>query len=1294
LPVSKSISPDTVENQQRQTLQHKAVLELLIVTALLAVACSGFPPAFSFKSTTAPSGEAKPIGRETTPDDKTPRLGQAQDHTPAPSLWRKDLDQPIRFDHISLAQGLSQNSVFCILQDSMGFLWFGTQDGLNRYDGYQFEVYRPRPGDPNSLSHSSILAIHQDQQGLLWIGTNGGGLNRLDRETGRIVRYQHEPKNPHSLSGNSVYAIYGDRQGVLWVGTEGGLDRFEPLTNRFIHYQHKSQDPHSLGFNVVRSIYQDQEGTLWIGTDNGGLDRFDRETEQFTHYRHDPTNPHSLSNNVVTSIYEDGEGVLWVGTYGGGLNWFDRSTGQFHHYVHHPGNPDSLSSDLVRTIYQDQAGVLWIGTYGGGLNRFDRDTERFFRYQADLSNPGSLSDNFVGAIFEDKSGILWIGTLGGGINHIACAPQHFALYQAAPQSADGMQNSLSDSFVWSIFQDREGAFWIGTYGGGLNHFDRKSGSWSHYRHNPNDPTSLSNDTVRSIRQDRSGTLWIGTEGGLNRFEQETGRFIHYRYDPQDPNSLSHDVILTLYLDRADVLWIGTQNGLNRFDPAVGRSVRYQVEPGNPHSLSHNAVRAIHQGHSGTLWVGTEGGLNRFDRETEQFTRYLADPRNPHSLSNNHILSVYEDSAGTLWVGTFGGGLNRFERETETFTHYGEQDGLPSAVVYGILEEDAAPEQAPGYLWLSTNQGLSRFDPRTGTFTNYDVRDGLQSNEFNAGAYLKSHSGEMFFGGVNGFNAFYPDEVRPNPILPPIVLTSLKQGGEKVELGKAVESLKKVTFRWPNNFFEFEFAALNYCQPERNQYAYMLEGFDKSWNEIGTTRFGRYTNLPGGTYTLRLKASNNSGIWNKEGASIKVTIVPPLWERTWFRGLAILLLVGGVIGGYRLRVKSVEAQSRELERQVQERTSQLEALYRAEEKMHRHLHLDQVLQALVDVAVDLLHADESAVFVGAKDARGKEQKKLVMQVARGFSPEAMARLSSAWEEGMLGQVVTNGQPVFVEDTHSLGDSERTRVLQVIDSEGVRSFMHLPVQVNGKPFGVFHVGFGEPRAFSEDEQRLFLALAQRASLAIENAQLYEQAQELAALEERQRLARDLHDAVTQTLFSTSLIAEVLPRIWERNPDDGRRRLEQVRQATRSALAEMRTLLLELRPTGLAEADMGDLLRQLAEAVAGRARALVEVDIQGECTLPPDVHVTLYRIAQEALNNVAKHARARQALVQLCCQSSHVVLSIHDDGRGFDVEHVPPGRLGIGIMRERAEAIGARLEIESEPGQGTKVTVMWGG
>jgi ligand-binding sensor domain-containing protein/signal transduction histidine kinase len=1269
------------------------LLCLLLTVTLLTASCSYLPPALLGDQTATPIPDASP----------------GLPHPAAVALAaRPARGKELTFKRLSLEQGLSQSSVFAITQDAQGFMWFGTQDGLNKYDGYNFTVYRPVPGEADSLSSNYIQALYADEDGMLWIGTRGAGLDRMDRSTGEIVHFRPTPRDQHSLDSGNVLVIYEDRQDELWVGTEAGLNRFDRRNQQFDHYEHDVTDPSSLSYGAVRAIHEDGKGTLWIGTEGGGLNRFDREREEIINYQYDPTDPHSLSSNAVKAVYEDHEGNLWVGTGNGGLNRFDPLTGRFVHYRHNPLDPHSLGNDNIQAILEDRSGILWIGTSGGGLARYDRGNDRFINYEHDLGDPTSLSHNWVGAIYEDESGALWIGTWGGGLNRVDCAAEPFALHQASPADPAASQDGPSQNFVWSLFEDQDGALWVGTFGAGLDKYDRDTGLWEHYEHEPDNPYSLSHNIVRSIQQDPNGLLWIGTEGGgLNRFDPDDGQFTHYQNNPQEPGSLSTDAILTVYVDRSGTVWVGTWNGLNKLDRNTGRFVRYQHDSQSQNSLSNNVIRSIYQDRQGTLWIGTENGLNRFDPERETFARYYANPRDRHSLSHNSILSIMEDRLSVLWIGTFGGGLNRLDLDTETFSHYLESDGLPSNVVYGALEDEL------GFLWLSTNKGLSRFDPRSETFVNYDVTDGLQSNEFNAGAYVRTRDGEMFFGGVDGFNGFRPDRVTRNPYAPPVVLTTLQQAGVDLELGKPVESVDEVTLRWPNNFFEFGFVALSFCQPERNQYAYMLEGLDRDWVHAGKQRFGRYTNLAGKTYTLRIKASNNDGVWNEVGTAIRITVIPPFWATWWFRGGTILIVLVGAVAGYRLRVRSIEARSRQLETQVAQRTrelrqrtqelerrrQELEALYRADAELHRHLGLDEVLQALVDIAVDILQADKSSLLLWDK---GRER--MAMQVARGFRPEAVMAISFARDEGIAGEVVSTGEPVILEDAPSDPrlEAESHEIVDLVLAEGIRSCMFLPIKVEGEVFGVFNVNMIEPRAFGSDEQRLFMALAQRAAQAIDTAQLYEQSQELAVVEERSRLARELHDAVTQTLFSASLIAEALPELWESDPEEGRQLLVELRQLSRGALAEMRTLLMELRPTALAESDLAELLRQLGEAVTGQTGAPVSVSVENLCALPADVHVSLYRIAQEALNNVVKHANSSQVAVRLVCTPAasvndgdgrlRVELQVSDNGRGFDVDHIPPDRLGLSIIHERAQAIGAALTIDSQPGQGTVITVVW--
>ncbi|MCP4543236.1 MAG: GAF domain-containing protein [Chloroflexi bacterium] len=1264
----------------------------------------------------APVNQAT-MARESTPTPKGPDPdtdGQVGD---IPRVQRYARDNDIKFERISLEQGLSDSTIFCILQDSKGFMWFGTHDGLNKYDGYDFTVYRHDLEDPNSLSNNAVRSIYEDQFGTLWVGTDGGGLDRFDRGSERFVHYQNDPADFGSLSHNSVRAIYEDQSGMLWIGTGGGgLDRFDRETERFTHYRYDLNKPNSLSHNFVTSIYQDKSGMLWIGTNGGGFDRFDPESKEFVHHQANPedplglgdnyqvsTDPNSLSNNYVMTVYEDRLGNLWLGTRGG-LDKFDRESGQFIHYQTDSNDPNSLSHNRVSMIYEDRLGALWVGTGGGGLDRFDRENERFVHYQTNLDDPYSLSNDRVWSVYQDRSGVLWVGTGGGGINKFDRETEKFTHYQTNLNDPD----SLSHNNVTSIYKDRWGVLWVGTGGGGLNRFDQETGQFTHYQRDTSRFFSLSHNTVASIYQDRTGVIWIGTFGGLNRLNRESGRFVHYQNDPLDPYSLNGNNVRPICEDESDALWVGTSRGLGKFDRETENFTHYQNNPNDPNSLSHDNILIIYKDQSGVLWIGTlGGGLDRFDQENERFIHYQNDPSDPTSLSDNNVASVYQDQSGVLWVGTFGGGLNKFNRETETFTYYryGE-NGLPGDTVYGILEDDTPPAEGGPYLWLSTNNGLSKFNPQTETFKNYDVRDGLQSNGFNAGAFYKSSDGEMFFGGDNGFNAFYADHITDNPYIPPVVLTSLTLDGESVGSSESVENITEVTLYWPNNSFEFEFAALSYVQPEKNQYAYMLEGFDQDWEYIETTRFGRYTNLPGRTYTLRVKGSNNDGIWNEDGVSVTVTVVPPFWETWWFRGLVVLVVVGGSIGGYRLQVRSVEARNRALETLVVERThaleqrtheierrrQELEALYRADAELHRHLRLDQVLQALVDIAVDILRADKSSLMIW-----DDQRERLVVRFARGFRFETLAEMSFAPGTGTVGQVAVTGEPIIVEDTHM--DPRVAQRAIAVEPEGIRSFMLVPIKVGGEVFGVFSADYVQPRAFGEDERRLFIALAQRAALAIDTAQLYEQSQKVAVLQERSRLARDLHDAVTQTLFSASLIAETLPALWESDQDEGRQLLKELRLLSRGALAEMRSLLLELRPAALAEASIEHLLHQLAEAVTGRTGIPVAVTVEGLCVLPSEVHVTLYRIAQEALNNVVKHAHANQVTVGLRCLSGTegelaggVELCVSDNGCGFDPSCVPSDRLGLGIIRERVQAIGATLEIESKPGQGARIVTVW--
>ncbi len=819
----------------------------------------------------------------------------------------------IRFETLDIEDGLSQNTVACILQDRTGFIWLGTQDGLNRYDGYSFTRYKRAPHDPSTLTHDTIQAMVEDPSGDLWIGTDGGGLNRWHRETDAFTHLRHDPNDPASLSGDRARALLIDRRGALWVGTlESGLNRVDPATGAIERFRHDPDDPGSLGDDRVRALYQDRLGNLWVAT-RRGLDVFRRATASFVHYRHDPGDPESLSHDRVVSLVEDARGDLWVGTFHG-LNRLDRATGTNQRFHHDPSDPTSLSHDSVRSLLQDAGGRLWIGT-DDGLNLWRPESGGFLRYQHEATDPTSLSSDRVLSMVQDRTEVLWIGTLSGGVNKWNPATWAFAHYRQGPASSGG----LSSQDVYAISEGPQGKLWIGTYDGGLSSLDRAAGASEHYRHDPADPTSLSDDRVTALLHDRDGVLWVGTlTGGLNRLDRGGGGFTRFQHDPEHPTSLSENGVMSLFEDRRGELWIGTYaGGLDLFDRDGGTFRHWRHDPDDAASLGHDSITCIAETPDGALWIGTEnGGLHRLAADAEAraagtFQRFQYDPQDPESLSNDQVWSLHVDAEGSLWIGTHGDGLDRLERfdpatGKAAFRNYSERDGLPNDVIYGVHSD------ALGTLWLSTNNGLARLFPQNGQVDVYSKSHGLQSNEFNLGAHFQSTSGELFFGGLNGFNAFFPEHLELNTSVPPVVLTSFTKLNRPVDLERPIFTTTAVSLGHRDYFFSFEVAALDFAAPAENQYRYQLEGLDEKWFDIGHRRRVSFTNLDPGHYVLRVHASNNDGTWNREGLALPITIAPPPWRSGWAIVLYSLMLTALILAALR-RKRRKERQAEDLRR---------------------------------------------------------------------------------------------------------------------------------------------------------------------------------------------------------------------------------------------------------------------------------------------------------------------------------------------------------------------------------------------
>ena len=791
------------------------------------------------------------------------------------------------FERIATSRGGSSEKIQCILQDSKGFIWFGTDDGLKKYDGQRFTTFQHEPDEPNSLSNGNILAMLEDHNGMIWIGTEGGGLNRLDPAKSQFKRYLPEAKNEKSLSHPIVSALFQSEDGILWIGTDGGgLNRLDPQTDSFRRFKRDPMDPKSISHNRIKVLHGDSKGNLWIGTGGGGLNLFDFETETFMQFKHNRFDNTSLSSNFVNTIYQNEDGVLWIGTFQGGLNRFNISSHQFQRFQNDSRDPYSLSNDNVNMILKDSLGRMWLAT-DKGLNRFDYDNARFACFSYDPFNSSSISDNQVLSLLCDRSGILWIGTAKAGINKLGKSYPRLIHYGKDPLN----EKSLSNNSVSAFAEDYSGNLWVGTNGGGLNRLDRVRGEFFTFSQDISNRQSLSNDRILSLLVDHTGSVWIGTDGGgLNRYHSSSNQFERFQHQDSNPGSLSHDVVWALMEDHLGAIWVGTQTGVSRMNPETGKFDTIRIDVSGGSGLDQGAIWTLFEDHLHNVWLGSErGGLIRYQSDTQQFTHFQNNPADPQSISQNVVLSLFEDSLGHLWVGTWGGGLNLLDPLDNTFVHYGKKDGLPDEVIYGILGDDS------GNLWLSTNHGLARFNRDTHEVTQFGLEDGLQGLAFNAGAFFKSCRGEMFFGGVNGLNIFRPENLINNEQAPPIVVTSMQLYDHVV--ASDISDTAEFEFNYDEDYFHFEFSALDFQNPNANQFAVLMEGQDSNWHLIGEGGNSNYRLSPG-DFVFRVRGSNSEGVWNDKGVAIKIRVRAPYWSSWWFILLETLsvaiLIVWGVV----------------------------------------------------------------------------------------------------------------------------------------------------------------------------------------------------------------------------------------------------------------------------------------------------------------------------------------------------------------------------------------------------------------
>ena len=838
----------------------------------------------------------------------------------------------LKFEKIKVDGEFYNEEVKHSIQDSQGFIWFATFDGLIRYDGYTIRRFNHDPKIPHSVSSDRTMVLFEDSKNMLWVGTLRNGINQFDPRTETFKRYTFD------LTTNSqILNIYEDSLGIIWVSTwDDGLIRLDPDSGNFTQYLPDKNQSNTVSTRQIWKVIEDRDvkGNLWVATSNG-LDYFDRSAESFHHNRPSDNDPTRISQRIVLELYYDADDVLWIGTFNG-LNKYIAETKSFQRYY-----PDQTKANLgtdenrVNSIYESSNGKLFIGTEGGGIKLFDRVTNRFKHYRHDPSNPFSLRDNLIErhGLFEDDSGILWVVT-AVGMNKLNLATMKVKNYRNELNNP----SSLSGNIVWSVYEDKLNRIWAGTDENGLNLFDKSKQRFINFRHQPDNPTSLNSNRVYSILFDKDETLWVGTNIGLNRLDKGEVEFKHYNFVDNKANDSSSNRIYTLQEDKQGNIWIGTTRGIRKYNKNKDEFIHFMPEEGNPKSLSSQWIRTLFIDKQDRVWVGTAKGLDMLEPDSTEFVHFPSDPNNPESISNNHVFSIQQTRDNYLWVGTYGGGLNRLDPSTNKFKRYGKKHGLNSNTIYGMLEDEK------GFLWISSDIGLSRLNRNTERFYNFNPADGFQAFGYNNNSSsVKLENGELLFAGELGFDQFDPSDFNEQIKMPTydVTLTDLLVYNKSVPLASSlnhpepdyesksysiensISYLDSITLTHKEFMFSFEFTVLNYLRPNDVQYAYKLDGFNEDWITTNANkRFATYMNIPAGEYEFQVKATSIHDQFKNEYQTIKITVLPPIWLTWWAKVSYVALGVVMLFSLYYLRTASLRKRALELQQTVNERTQEL------------------------------------------------------------------------------------------------------------------------------------------------------------------------------------------------------------------------------------------------------------------------------------------------------------------------------------------------------------------------------------
>ncbi len=836
-------------------------------------------------------------------------------------IWGQAQNISIRFQHLSVNEGLSQATITAITQDKYGFIWVGTQDGLNRFEGYDFKTFRNNQQDSNSVSSSYILSLLTDSYKNIWVGTQLG-LDRYDYLTEQFIKYPITKSSQSKSSHESINVITESvsKPGILWLGTNHGILEFNTQTFTYSEDHYHFLDTLEQRQYLINDIYEspNEPGILWVGSSDG-LFRVNSINKKIERYLVSD----GLSDNYINCIYEDSYQKLWIGT-GNGLNEFNRNTEAFTLYKNKTNDSQGLSNGHISAIYEDSRRNLWIGTLGGGLNKYNRDLNNFTKWLSQPGNSTTISGNNISAIFEDQSGIMWFCTEGNGLNKVNPNYQNIVYHYHDPNNP----NSLVGERIRSVIVDKQNHLWIATTNG-ISIYNPKTKNYSHLVHQDNNPNTIASNLIRVIYQDRKGFIWIGSrDGGLDKYDPVKKQFRNYKNDVNDKNSLSSNYIRAILEDEDGMIWIGTVfGGLNSFNPKTELFTHYYHDVNNKNSINDNRIYALFKDSKGILWLGTGSGIAKFNPVSKNFERILNDPSDRNSLSPDLIMGISEDHLGNIWFATYGGGISKLNPESGKYKRYTETEGLANNASYIVIEDKDYN------LWISTNLGISKLNPVTEKFTNYDIEDGLQESEFNAGAYYKDAAGYIYFGGVNGLNIFDPSKLTQSEYVPPILITDfqiynktvnpLDSLNGKIILSKSILETDTIILSHQENIFSFSFVSLDYSNPKKNKYTYILENFENKWNDAAKRRFASYTNLSPGEYVFKVKGSSSSGIWNEEAQSVTIIIIPPWWKTKTFYFLSAIAILLIIIILFRTRLYQLKKDKSRLTRRVEERTKEIQ-----------------------------------------------------------------------------------------------------------------------------------------------------------------------------------------------------------------------------------------------------------------------------------------------------------------------------------------------------------------------------------